>query len=169
MAYCFFKCCDIAQFVKANKNSVWTIGKPAVIIEITSGNEGHGNGGDADCRSDTYLYFADSIVRGGCDGSIFRQDFEPIGWDRSCGRRGAYDPVPDALRLAGIFGRAVDSFDDRLDSVSHGGVGSRGCQAVDGRRMLKRRKRCFILYIFIFPACGRNLSRQVAESQTIQK
>lgn len=100
---------------------------------------------------------------------MYRQDSESLDMYRICGRCFSADSALDHDRMYRFSDGFADTVSDRMDTVSHGGDRSRGCEAAAGGWLSERRQRRFLLYLFIFPVCSRNLARQIAESQTIQK
>lgn len=60
------------------------------------------------------------------------------------------------------------SVSDWLDSIPYAGHWSRGYKTVFRDWLPERRRGCFLLHLFFFPAGRRNLSQQAAESQTTQ-
>ena len=116
----------------------------------------------------TDLFFPDPAVRGSGDGSADGTDFQSVDLCRFGDGDVSFLQPMVCPESGFLFPGDSDSGPDRLDPFPHEGGGSRGYQIVYGRWLSEWRRRCSLQHLFIFPAGRRNLSRQIAESETTE-
>lgn len=162
MAYFFFNYCEKCTSGEADRKS----GMDKVLNMVYNPNHlKTGKGGDLNWKRCSCLCLNSRSGYGSRDRFPFRQDPEPVYPGGVGGGPSAEGSAMVLFRMGGFFWRTADSATDLLDSFLYGGCRRRGCETVSGHRLSEWRKRHTLLYLFIFPVCGRNLSRQIAESQ----